>query len=106
MAEYVVYVNVDQMRLGTELSVATTFARCGFKRATRQEKGSAPLATLLFVGESSFGEGELARFLEEKLRYDTMCEVYVIVFQMAKLRSRSTLRIAPVPIDMAPSRSA
>lgn len=106
MAEYVVYVNVDQMRLGTELSVATTFAGCGFKRATRRENGSVPLATLLFVGESSFGEGDLARFLEEKLRRSTMCDVYVIVFQIAKLRSRSTLRIAPVPINMASSRSA
>ena len=92
MAEYVAYVNVDQIRSGTQHFVTTAFARCGFKRAMRREGGSVPLPTLLFIGESSYAEPQLARHLEKALRLDTLCEIQVLVFQLDKLRSR---RAAP-----------
>lgn len=100
MAGYVVYVNVDQLQLGTEPSVTTTFARSGFRKIIRRDKMSSPLATLLlFVGDSSFNEKQLARHLEKKLRYDTMCDVYVIVFPLKVLGSRPDLRMQSKSIE-------
>lgn len=93
MAEYVVYVSVEHLRVATEKSLAATFERSGFKRAVRRDAAASPLATLLFVGESHFSETQLARHIEEKLRYDTMCDVDVIVFSLKMMRNRPTLQM-------------
>ena len=96
MAEYVVYVDVDLIHHGTLRSVTTTFARCGFVRAMRREKKPVPLPSLLFIGNSHFDELQLAQYLEEQLRLGTMCDVRVIVFQLAKLRSRLAVNLPVV----------
>lgn len=94
MAEYVVYVSIEHLRVATEKSLNTTFARSGFKRAVRRDAAATPFATLLFVGESHFSEIQLARHLEKKLKYDTMCDVDVIVFPLKMTRNRPTLQMA------------
>lgn len=105
MSEYVVYINFDQIRMGTEQAVSASLAKCGFTRAVRRGEGSSPLATLLFVGDSSFGENQLCRHLEQTLRLDTMCDIHVIVFPSNKLRTRPALKTPPTNVGLA-SRSA
>ena len=94
-----VYVNVDQIRLGVELRVTACLARCGFMRAMKREAVSIPLATLLFVGESFYGETQLARHLEKALKFDTSNEIHVLVFRSDKLRSQRA------PSILSPRRS-
>ena len=109
MTEYVVYVNVDQIRMGTEQSVTTSLMRCGFRRATHRGADATPLATLLFLGHSALDEFQLARLLEKDLRYDTMCDVHVIVFQLSRLRSRPVLQPPSIQIvhsEMKAGRAA
>lgn len=98
MAKYVVYVNADQLGLKTEQFVSKALAQCGFERAMDRQLCSVPVATLLFVGESSFEEIKLARHLERVIKAATLREIDVLVFRLDKLRLRHAVIARPAPL--------
>lgn len=91
MAEYIVYINSEQLGFGTEQSVNAKMARCGFNRAIRRHFNvGIPLPTLLYVGHSSYSERHLSDYLEKTLRFHTMSDIQVLIFRANGLRSRRT----------------
>ena len=91
MAGYIVYINSEQLGVGTEQSVNATMARCGFKRAIRRHfNAGIPLPTLLYVGQSSYSERHLSDQLEKVAQVPHMSDIQVLIFRANGLRSRRT----------------
>ena len=84
------YVNVSEWLNTSCMSTSTNY---GQERSMPFQRALRDAVSLLFVGDSSFGERQLARHLENVLLLDTMCEIHVIVFLMNKLRARPALQM-------------